>query len=154
MGKERRAVPIHWSPAVLIHQSIVSVQSPDIEVRCQSIWYRIISIISPALVLEGKLDHLPNGRRIIPLKAAAMFRLIAIMLGRFSMTIDECIKAYEELIPNIFAKRRWLHFGNARVPRYKYDATNMETILQRFVEERSGKTNVIMKQPNEDMCRV
>ena len=77
------------------------------------------------------------------------------MLGRLSMTIDECIRAYEELIPKIFGKRRWLHFGNTKVvPRYKYDATRLEIALKDFLLLRSGKSDMILKQPNEDMCRM
>ena len=71
------------------------------------------------------------------------------------MTIDECIKAYEELIPKTFGKPRWLHFGNTKVvPRYKYDATKFEIALKDFLLLRSGKSDLILRQPNEDMCRM
>ena len=50
-------------------------------------------------------------------------RLIAIMLARFFMSIDVCIKAYEELIPKIFAKPRllqlrigWWHRDTSTTP--------------------------------------
>ena len=74
------------------------------------------------------------------------------MLGRFAMTVDECIERYEELIPLIFAKPRRLHFRNSLLPRYKYDAKALETAIKGIVESRSGRSGTILKQPNENMC--
>ena len=76
------------------------------------------------------------------------------MLGRFSMTIDECIKAYEDLIPMIFARPRRLHFGNTWLPIYKYDPKALEEAIKSIVESRTGRSGTILKQPNEDMCRM
>ena len=76
------------------------------------------------------------------------------MLGRFSMTVNQCIQAYEDLMPRIFANPRWLHWSNSLMPIYKYSPTQLEEVIKSFVNDRSGKPDTILRQPHSDMCRV
>ena len=76
------------------------------------------------------------------------------MLGRFSMTINECIQAYEDLIPRIFANPRRLHLKNSFMPFPKYKATQLEDVIKNFVNDRSGRPDTILAQPHNAMCRV
>lgn len=67
------------------------------------------------------------------------------MLGRFSMTIHECIEAYEDLIPKIFANPRRLNFQNTWLPIYKYDPKALEGAIKGIVESRTGRSGTILK---------
>ena len=60
MRNQRRAVLIRYTTALLIYQTIVSVERLHIQVRGQVIWYPIISITSLGQVQGGKLDLVPR----------------------------------------------------------------------------------------------
>lgn len=65
-------------------------------------------------------------------------RLIAIMLGRFRMTVPDCISEYENLGEEVFGKPRMLYtlrygLGN----RTKYKAANLEKVFREVAERRS-----------------
>lgn len=53
------------------------------------------------------------------------------MLGRFRMTVDDCLAEYKRMSHRIFRKPRWISQRNLGVPRPKYDAC----VLERTVEE-------------------
>ena len=103
---------------------------------------------------EGKIGSFVYSLRQSSLTIGGNHRLIAIMLGRFAMTVDECIEKYEELIPLIFAKPRRLYFKTSLLPRHKHDAKALEIAIKGIVESRSGRSGTILKQPNENMCGV
>lgn len=84
-------------------------------------------------------------------------RLIAIMLGRLHMTIDECLEAYENLADHVFGHPRRLHIRKPPwIPRDKYDHRRLEKIIKDIVKERSpaGLNSTEFRQPNKDMCRT
>lgn len=65
-------------------------------------------------------------------------RLIAIMLGRFRMTVPDCISEYDNLGEEVFGKPRMLYtlrygLGN----RTKYKAANLEKVFKDVAERRS-----------------
>ena len=61
-------------------------------------------------------------------------RLIAIMLGRLHMSIDDCISEYETLGERVFAHPRWFHIRSPMIyPRDKYRATDLEDVLKDVV---------------------
>lgn len=84
--------------------------------------------------------------------------LISIMLGRLSMTVDECLEAYEVLSERVFGNPRWLHFQNALIfnPRDKYNPRELEKVICEIIKQRDpqGRSSAILQQPNEDMCRT
>jgi hypothetical protein len=66
--------------------------------------------------------------------------LIAIMLGRFRMTIPDCLHEYKQMGDAIFGNPR--HVTRLRtgiVPRVKYDATKMERAAKAVVARRCSK---------------
>lgn len=53
------------------------------------------------------------------------------MLGRFRMTVDDCLTEYKRMSHRIFRNSRWISQRNVGVPWAKYDAR----ALERAVEE-------------------
>ena len=83
--------------------------------------------------------------------------MIAIMLGRLSMDVEECIAAYEQLADRVFGHPRRFHIRKPPwIPRDKYNHKNLEDVLKDIVKlkSHSGKANASFRQPNEDMCRT
>ena len=77
------------------------------------------------------------------------------MLGRLSMTVDECIKAYEDLADRVFGHPRQFHIRKPPfVPRDKYDHRLLEGIIKEIVKRRTGSVTTWFQQPNEDMCKT
>jgi patatin-like phospholipase/acyl hydrolase len=63
----------------------------------------ILRRIFRSLVSEGNLDNEPRPCEVFDLIAGTSTGgLIAVMLGRLHMTVDECIAAYEEVGKKIF----------------------------------------------------
>ena len=86
-----------------------------------------------------------------------VLRLIAIMLGRLHMTVEECLEVYENLADHVFGHPRHLHIRRPPwIPRDKYDHSRLEEIIKEIVSQRSptGHNKTGFPQPNEDMCRT
>ncbi len=97
----------------------------------------ITSIISAGLVPEGMFC----ASFLIMRQILTLCRLIAIMLGRLRMSVDDCIDEYLRLGGRVFGKPR--HFHQLVKPliwvdRTKYDAKIFEDVIQ-DVTERRGK---------------
>lgn len=62
-------------------------------------------------------------------------RLIAIMLGRLEMDVDECIRTYEELLAKIFKSRRipltWKWNTKAR-----FDSRILRESIENIIQKR------------------
>ncbi|KAF9700754.1 hypothetical protein EKO04_001391 [Ascochyta lentis] len=56
--------------------------------------------------------------------------LIAIMLGRFRMTVDDCLHEYKQMSHRIFGKPRWISQRNIGMPWPKYSARGMKKAFQ------------------------
>lgn len=83
--------------------------------------------------------------------------LIAIMLGRLHMTVDECLDAYENLADHVFGHPRQFHIRKPPwIPQDKYDHLRLEKVIKDIVKQRSpkGHNSTEFRQPNEDMCRT
>lgn len=87
--------------------------------------------------------------------------LIAIMLGRLRMNIDDCIEEYETLGKKVFAKGRLFHVKSIPpfwFPREKYNYRTLEEVIQTLIDRRipkigtfpGGKTFAF----DENRCRV
>ena len=78
------------------------------------------------------------------------------MLGRLSMTVDECIEAYENLGDKVFGHPRRLHIKNVLYPKDKYNHKNLEDVIKDIIKQRDpqGRARASFQQPNEDMCRT
>ncbi|KAL9118353.1 MAG: hypothetical protein Q9187_005102 [Circinaria calcarea] len=83
--------------------------------------------------------------------------LIAIMLGRLRMTVDECLEVYEHLADRVFAHPRRFYIRKPPwIPRDKYDHRPLEDIIKEVVRkfEPDGLANSNFTQANTDMCRT
>ncbi|CAE6461074.1 unnamed protein product [Rhizoctonia solani] len=67
--------------------------------------------------------------------------LIAIMLGKLRMTVDEAIEQYLNLSKRIFAKKKWIWKEG------RYSARNLELAVKNIVGERA----LILKLPGYDL---
>ncbi|KAL5638620.1 hypothetical protein ACGC1H_003097 [Rhizoctonia solani] len=67
--------------------------------------------------------------------------LIAIMLGKLRMTVDEAIDKYLELSRHIFAQKKWIWKEG------RYSARNLEFIVKNIVGERA----LLLKLPGYDL---
>jgi patatin-like phospholipase/acyl hydrolase len=66
----------------------------------------ILKRIFRTMVAEGQLDEIPKPCDVFDLiVGTSTGGLIAVMLGRLHMTIDECIAKYEQLGQEVFGKK-------------------------------------------------
>ncbi|KAI0443750.1 acyl transferase/acyl hydrolase/lysophospholipase [Xylaria telfairii] len=64
--------------------------------------------------------------------------LVAILLSRFRMTVEDCLREYETMAGTIFGSPRIVH--KMRVPvmkRNKYDVKHLEQAIQQVIERRA-----------------
>jgi len=68
------------------------------------------------------------------------YRLIAIMLGRLRMNIDDCISEYETLGEKVFGHSRYFHLRSPLFwPRNKYSAEALHNIIVDVVRRHVPK---------------
>lgn len=79
--------------------------------------------------------------------------LLAIMLGRLRMTIDECIATYNELAEEIFASTVFAKIDNASDTGARYSAKALEDAIKKIVKRKTGNPDALMRDPDGD-CEV
>ena len=87
------------------------------------------------------------------------YSLIAIMLGRLRMNIDDCITEYENLGEKVFAHSRWFHSTSPLWwSRAKYNHKTLERVIQEVIRERVPKLSTFPGGTNfgynENRCRT
>lgn len=92
-------------------------------------------------VLAGKHIHklLPN--------LSNLPRLIAIMLGRLDMSVDECIKAYTELSATVFHKKHRIPVDIKGNLKERYDSKVLEQAIKQIIRDRNLDENTLLKDP-------
>ncbi|KAF5862575.1 hypothetical protein ETB97_011479 [Aspergillus alliaceus] len=79
--------------------------------------------------------------------------LIAIMLGRLEMDIEDCIHAYKVLSKNVFSQKRLLPIGSNLRSRARFDIKKVEGALRKILRELSYEKDALLR--DEDMsCKV
>lgn len=74
--------------------------------------------------------------------------LIAIMLGRLRMGVDEALEAYKTFAGKVFERQRWLSFFG--LVRDMYDHRILKTAIDEVVEKRRTDTSIPVKsEPSE-----
>jgi patatin-like phospholipase/acyl hydrolase len=73
--------------------------------------------------------------------------LIAIMLGRLRMSVDQCIKAYHELMPAIFEKAKHRYSFSKGKLQGRYDGKALEDGIQRILKSRNMQPDTPLKDP-------
>ncbi|CAO2648169.1 Nn.00g090910.m01.CDS01 [Neocucurbitaria sp. VM-36] len=83
--------------------------------------------------------------------------LIAIMLGRLKMTIDECIEKYQQFMTTVF-KSSWKgKTGDLLANGTYYDASLLEKVVKDIIREKLGNEDVKMLDESEkakNACKV
>ncbi|KAG8896301.1 hypothetical protein FRC01_011900, partial [Tulasnella sp. 417] len=79
--------------------------------------------------------------------------LIAIMLGRLRMSVQECIEAYENLARRIF-QIEVVKTGSRLLKGHIFSGNKLKEAIQEVVESRKGKTSTKMKDLREDRDKV
>ena len=93
------------------------------------------------------------------LMSAALFtnghRLIAIMLGRLEMDVDDCISAYSKLMELVFAKKsNWSLVGWTGVINAQFESTRLKNALEEvFTDQGIPKTDLLNDGQTRG-CRV
>jgi hypothetical protein len=85
--------------------------------------------------------------------------LIAIMLGRLRMTIEEAIAAYKDLSPKIFEKKWWTQFQptkyfGAEMQRYWFEGKNLECEVKKLLTEKKLDPKLKLWESDDPSCRV
>ncbi|MCJ1424450.1 hypothetical protein MMC29_002338 [Sticta canariensis] len=97
---------------------------------------------------EARRRAVPAAQRYLPchyfdyICGSSTGALIAIMLGRFRMTVPDCKLEYENLAVKVFGKPR--HFTTLNlglVDRTKYDAASLKKVFEEVTERRSEQTS-------------
>ncbi|KAI0095691.1 acyl transferase/acyl hydrolase/lysophospholipase [Nemania sp. FL0031] len=78
--------------------------------------------------------------------------LIAIMLGRLHMTVDECMEAYRELSSRVFQKKN-TRFNYKGKIQGQFDAHELELAVQNVLKNRGLDENTLLKDAN-GRCKV
>ena len=66
--------------------------------------------------------------------------LIAIMLGRFRMTVPDCIAEYMRIGQHVFGKPRFFYTLRFKVGnRYKYKSSRFEKVFQDVIRRRNER---------------
>ena len=86
-------------------------------------------------------------------------RLIAIMLGRLRMSIEETITAYKELSPIIFKKKWWtqnnvLKVSGSEMRHYWFEGKNLVEAVTDLLGKREMDPNTLLKESEDSSCRV
>ncbi|KAE8132049.1 hypothetical protein BDV38DRAFT_225645 [Aspergillus pseudotamarii] len=80
--------------------------------------------------------------------------LIAIMLGRLEMSVDECIDTYVKLISTIFEKKsRWPVNLSGNI-KSRFDSTKLESAIKDVVTSHGAKETDLFNDGGERGCRV
>ncbi|KAJ3569778.1 hypothetical protein NPX13_g5963 [Xylaria arbuscula] len=82
--------------------------------------------------------------------------LIAILLSRFRMTVEDCLSEYETMVGIVFGNPRMLHKMNTLTPRNKYSRKALKHAFQDVIQRRSQVVEddtVPLFQTDIDTCR-
>lgn len=119
----------------------------------------ILKRIFRTLVIEGNLAEEPRPCQVFDLIAGTSTGgLIAVMLGRLHMTIDECIAEYEEVGKRIFGKRPpcgqlgKMVKGLASSP--FYDIGGLQEEIKKVLDEMKIPRNEAFLERTTPQCRV
>jgi hypothetical protein len=138
--------------------------------------------LSTLYILKSLMDRLNQERRSVPpLKPCEVFdliggtstggcvvlylilvssiangdRLIAIMLGRLEMNVDECIAAYTGLMKSIFkTKSSRLAASWTGKIKSRYDSAKLEAAIKEVITSRGAKETDFFNDGVERGCRV
>ncbi|KAF2192161.1 kinase subdomain-containing protein, partial [Zopfia rhizophila CBS 207.26] len=109
--------------------------------------------LSALYILKGLMDQLNQARRaanLPPVKPCEIFDLIggtstggliAIMLGRLEMDVNECISAYSKLMKTVFEeKSSWLPVGWTGRTKAQFDSKRLKSAIEEVIGSKGAST--------------
>jgi hypothetical protein len=88
-----------------------------------------------------------------PSRNVNRLRLLAIMLGRLQMSIDECTDAYVTLSEKIFQKQRHRVDWRGRV-KGRFDSEELERATKEIVMRQGLDNDALLKDSPDAKCKV
>lgn len=82
-----------------------------------------------------------------------MIRLIAVMLGRLRMSIDECIDAYLLLSDRIFQKKRHRVTIGGNI-QGRFDSEELAQAMKEVVTARELQEDALLKDISDNACKT
>ncbi|KAL6406095.1 phospholipase [Ilyonectria robusta] len=79
--------------------------------------------------------------------------LIAIMLGRLRMTVDECITAYTSLSDKVFEKKSRRVKINGKL-QGRFDTAALEQAVKQILTDNGHGEDALLKDPSNTACKV
>jgi patatin-like phospholipase/acyl hydrolase len=80
--------------------------------------------------------------------------LIAIMLDRLEMNIDECIDAYVALFDQVFRKKRHCVIINEHVQK-RFDTEELKRSIREIVKRKNNADeNALLKESENQQCKM
>ncbi|KAF7512509.1 hypothetical protein GJ744_001444 [Endocarpon pusillum] len=79
--------------------------------------------------------------------------LMAIMLGRLRMDIDECINAYMELCNRIFTKKKTLLNIKGKI-QGRFDTKVLEEGIKKIVRDKTGSEDTLLRDDPNAPCKT
>ena len=79
--------------------------------------------------------------------------LIAVMLGRLRMTVDDCINAYTSLSDEVFEKKSHRVNINGKL-QGRFDAAELERAVKKILADRGFDENTLFKESPDVSCKV
>jgi hypothetical protein len=98
-------------------------------------YFDLIAGTSTGVRKNTKLDLYPCSTLI-----TSLTRIIAILLGRLHLSVDECIELYKNLGGEIFGKAKPLNTGTM------FSASKLEQVIRRIVAERTGLESQLLQE--------
>jgi hypothetical protein len=90
-----------------------------------------------------------------PCDRANVSRLIAIMLGRLEMDVDECIAAYIELMKDVFEdKARSIPIGPTGKIKARFDSNKLKNAIEEVMNRKDIDKADLLNDSNTRGCRV
>ncbi len=80
-------------------------------------------------------------------------RLIAIMLGRLKMSIDDCIDAYLSLSDRVFQKKRHRVTVKGDI-QGRFDSEELAKAVKEVVAAQELEEDALLKDDSVDACKV
>ncbi|KLJ13097.1 hypothetical protein EMPG_11945 [Blastomyces silverae] len=121
---------------------------------------------STLYVLKSIMDRLNNERKkesLDPVKPCEVFDLIggtstggliALMLGRLEMTVDECIAAYSDLAEAVFSEKRILPFTFKGQVKSRFNSARLESAIKQAVAESGASETDLLNDGTERGCQT
>lgn len=126
--------------------------------------------LSSLYILRGLMTRVNLRRKKIGLPAAKPCEifdlvggtstggLIAIMLGRLEMDVDECIECYKALSKQIFEKSHWFPVRYNLDINAKFDSNALEESIEKIVKDHTAEgkdpKNELLNDGTERKCKV